>query len=499
MKKDILERLARVDERLSRHARPLCAATALAMSALLALYNVRSGPLSNLNDIGGWDNRALFIGMTACVQAVLLLAAAFLHRGGFFRAVMRQAMLTLAFVMLLFGINQKTFAYIEQVQPMVRAMDTGGLAAIVGFETNLSAPALTLLYAVTRGPVYDMYLVKLLCIACLMGLALLAACAADRRGLGLRADAVLALCLILPQGFLSAACAAQTDVAAALLLGASLTLLVQKKHPAACFLLYGTAAALSGASLYALPVYVLAMRRGWAGPRHAALALAALALLCMPAMAAGMPAGETFASVLRANFGLPQYASGAPNLLGVFPRFAMEEMPEYFMLRQVPVLDAVTHAQEYYTQAHFALIMRGMTLAGLALYAGLCAWVWQTARRGKTDALFCTFALTLGALIVCPNVSMGAWLLLDVLCIYAALTSPTLRLPACMVLFATAAGCAYPVTEEILLPVVAGFALCAAALCMLLGVVPDAPVAKAADMAACKEAEGERKEANGRG
>lgn len=32
-----------------------------ALSLLLALYNVGGGPLGNLNDIGGWRNRALYI------------------------------------------------------------------------------------------------------------------------------------------------------------------------------------------------------------------------------------------------------------------------------------------------------------------------------------------------------------------------------------------------------------------------------------------------------
>lgn len=460
----------RMDEQLTRYARPIGILTALLLSALFVLYNVSSGPLHNLNDIGGWSNRALFIGMTAAVQGLLLAIAAFLHRGRLSRLLLRQVLLTFGLLILLLGINQKTFAYVQQVQPLVRAMDEGGLSAIAGLQTPLSAPALTLLYVVTRGPVYDMYMAKLLCIGCMMGLALLAVHVADRRGWGLRADVLLALCLILPQGFLSAACAAQTDVAAVLMLGLSLSLL-WRSHPAAGMVFAGLAVALSGVSLYALPVYALAMREGRFGLRHAAMAAAVALLACVPAVASGMPAGEALVSLLRANFSLPQYASGAPNLMGVFPRAAMEEMPEYFMLRQVPALDPVTNATTYYTQEHFTYIMRGMTLAGLALYAGLCAWLGG---KQAMHPLRQVLALTLGALIVCPGVSMGAWLLLDVLCLYAVMMAPALRLPACLVLFATAAGCCYPVTEEILLPTVVGFALCAVALCMLLEIVPGA-------------------------
>ena len=45
------------------------------LSLLLALYNVGGGPLGNLNDIGGWRNRALYIALTAAVQLFVLLAA----------------------------------------------------------------------------------------------------------------------------------------------------------------------------------------------------------------------------------------------------------------------------------------------------------------------------------------------------------------------------------------------------------------------------------------
>lgn len=90
-----------------------------------------------------------------------------------------------------------------------------------------------MLYAVTRGPIYDLYMLKLLCIVCFLALAVLAAYAADRHELGWRAEVLLTLCVILPQGFLAAGCAAQIEVLSALLLGISLTLLDEKKHPLA--------------------------------------------------------------------------------------------------------------------------------------------------------------------------------------------------------------------------------------------------------------------------
>ena len=61
---------------MNRHRMLLGCVSALVFSLLLAVYNVSSGPLRNLNDIGGWSNRALFIAMTAAVHALLLMLCA---------------------------------------------------------------------------------------------------------------------------------------------------------------------------------------------------------------------------------------------------------------------------------------------------------------------------------------------------------------------------------------------------------------------------------------
>ena len=63
----------------------------------------------------------------------------------------------------------------------------------------------------------------------------------------------------------------------------------------------------------------------------------------------------------------------------------------------------------------------------------------------------------------------GAWLLPCAIGLLAIVTEPQLRLASCAVLFAMAGAAAYPVTGEILLPMVAALALCLLALFDLLG------------------------------
>lgn len=85
--KDVLFALSRFAQ---KHRLLLSAVLAALLTVLLALYNVSSGPLGNLNDIGGWHNRALFIAMSAAVHLSMLLLCAWLSRVGFARTALRQ-------------------------------------------------------------------------------------------------------------------------------------------------------------------------------------------------------------------------------------------------------------------------------------------------------------------------------------------------------------------------------------------------------------------------
>ena len=465
-----LNRLRTFGERVPASVRLIFGALcALALSGAVAIYNVDAGPLHNLNDIGGWGNRALFIAMAAAVQTLLLLLTMLVTRKGMLRTLLRQIIVTAGFVILLLPINQKTYAFSEQLLPLIRAMDAGGLAAIAGMETSLSTPALTMLYLITRGPVYDMYMVKLACVAAFMLLALLALRAADKAGIGLRAEAVLALCLILPQGFMSAACAAQFDVMAAALVAACFAALAgEKPRGWLAALCYALAVAVSGAALYALPLLVLAVRKQKMSAAELTASLAVVAALCLPAVLSGQGALHALLSPFKALFDAPQYASGAPNLMNLFPRAAVNEMPEYFMLSQLEPLgmvDPVTNFSPYYTQENFATIMRGMALCGMAAYALICA----LAARRPMSLTARAFALALAAGVACPGATAGMWLLVSVIALYAAMTEPRLRASACAVLFAALCSAAYPVTGEVLLPMIVSFALCLLALFDLMG------------------------------
>lgn len=356
--------MKRIMNLADRHARALGLLLAAVLAALTAVLNVSRGPLSNLNDIGGWTNRMAFIALAAAAHAAVLAMQALLNRKGFGRLALRQVLTTLGFLLLTLPINQKTLLFTEQVLPLVRKMDAMGLAAANESALNLSAPALTLLYAVTRGPIYDMYSIKLLCVVCNLGLAILAAHAADRRNWGVRAEVLLTLCLILPQGFLAVGCAGQMDIVSAFLLCAALTLLDGEGHPLAAMLVYGAAAAMSGAALYALPLVGLMGKKCGVKLRHAGAAAGVAAALCLPALLGGMTAGNVFASLFKAVFALPEYAAGVPNFESVIPRAAMEEMPQYGLLRQIPALDPQTNASPFYTQTHFEIMTRGMTNRG---------------------------------------------------------------------------------------------------------------------------------------
>ena len=448
------------------------AVSALGLSGLFAVMNVFAGPLHNLNDIGTFRVRVLFIAMTAAAYALLLLLTAALCRENVWRMLLRQAIVTAGLFILLTGINQKTYYYVNELQPLIRAMDAGGLSALSGWTLNLSAPAATLLYLVTRGPVYDMYLVKLLCVFCFLLLCILTAALADRRGMGLRAEALLALCVILPQGFMSAGCTPLLDTVCIALLAVSLFVAADAKKTGAAWgaaAVYGLALGMSGLAPYALPVFVyLAVKKRMAG-KMLALALAVPVLCCAAAVLAGMPAGEALLSLVRANFALPEYAAGAPGFMSLIPRAAVEEMPIDMWMRYLPEVDAVTNAQPYYTQGHFEIASLGFAFAAVAAYGGIAAYLMHNREMTKTAK---AFALVLSALILCPGVTNAAWIAATLAGVYAAFDEKKLRLPAFMVFFAASASAVYPMTEEVLLPMAAAFALCLCALLMVMNILP---------------------------
>ena len=447
-----MEDLRRADERLSRHAGVIGAALAVLIGAGFALRNVAGGPLYNLNDIGGWRSRFVFLLMAGAALGALELLCVRLRPASFWRMALRQALLAVAFSMSMLAVNQKTFFYTEQAQPVLRALQEGGLRAWSG-ESALSAPMQTLLMLLSRLPVYDMYTAKLLAVACFEALALLSVRAAEPSLPGLRAEALLLLSLILPQAFLSAACAAQPDMAA--LLALALALRLVRRRPAAAAALFGLSVALCGVLLLAAPLFMPLLpeeaatgreARGKALLRAAAFALAGFLLPMLPAVLSGVPAGAALASPFRALLGAPPYASGSPNLMALFPRAAAMEMPEAFLLRRVPALDLVTNDSPFYTQRHFELLMRGLSFAGIAAFLGASAYLGRRLTGARR-----TLALSAAALFAAPGGSMALWTGCCLLCLRLMLTDREMRVPCAALLFATAAGCAYPVTGEILI------------------------------------------------
>ena len=454
-----MQRLEWLDRKCSEHRLWAGLILGALLTGLLFLYNVHGGPLYNLNDIGTWQNRLLFTLYSSIVQMTLLAVCTALCRARFSRLALRQLILAAGNIIFLFAINQKTMAYNGQIQPIVRAMDTNGLQHLEQYATNLSAPALSVLCLISRGPIYDMYLVKLFAIACCQMLGLLICDEAAREDEG-HYEIMLLLVSILPQGFMSSACAAQTDVFAALLAAAGLIALRRgRQRLGVCTL--GIGAAMSGAVLLLLPLVVFMNRKvplrawGWA----AAIPLA----LTLPAILFGMPAGEAVLSLVRSSTALPQAAAGTGTVFGFFPRALVEEMPQYWLLRPLPI-DTVTLAAENYTQSHFVLLMHGLSFAALALGMGLYALEFSR-KHGEFQRILCCTAIVL---IVTPALSQGGWLPLCMLCIAGLFRLPRYRLPLCMMLFATAGGCAYPVTNELLLPPALISALCLAALVLLM-------------------------------
>ncbi len=467
----MLKKKDRAWEKLDRYALLMGLAAAVLLTALLVLVNTSMGPMANLNDIQSWSNRLLLIGYTAVVHFSLLLFLCLGKHRAWEHLLARQLLVTFSLYILLHAMNQKTFAYNTQIQPIVRAMDTGGLRAIPQFYSSLSVPALSLYYLLTRGPIYDMYLAKLFCIGSFELLCMTFLCIAEEKDeagrYNWRPEAVFALCLILPQGFLSSACAAQIEVAGVMLGMLGYLLLEQGKRNSAV-LLYGAGASICTGLWLLLPLCLLRREKWKLTWKDMLKAVLAAMLLVLPGCVAG--AGISgFTSLLAVFTRIPQPAAGVPNLVSFFPRASILEMPEYAFLRPLPELDLVTRAAETYTQTHFEILMRGLALANVAVYLGGIRLTFS--RKGNSWK--CTCLCTMLTAFLCgSSLTVGAWLAVCCLCILCMVYEPGMRLPCGMILFATAGGAAYPVTSEIMIKPVYISVLCLAALGMLLDLWP---------------------------
>ena len=452
----ILGRLSAFDCLLRWRMRLWGSLLALLLPAMQFLRNISSGPLYNLNDIGGWDQRKQFLLLAMGVHAFVLLILVWRHRAGGGRLLLRMGLLLIGFEISLLAINQKTYAFVQTLQPMIRTMERDGFAAASG---SLSIPMQALIALIARFPVYAMYPLKLFAIASYQLMCLLAAEEAERRRpSGLTAELVLLLGLILPQGFLCAACACRTEVFAMLLLGLSLRL----RGTARGALLFGLSASLSGVCLLALP---WALSERGRGGKQVGLAALGYVLPMLPGIALGVPAPKAMLSPLSVLLGVPPYATGSPSLFSFFPRAAIEEMPEYAMLSRVAQIDWEA-VSPFYTQAHFVQLMHGLALMGLACFVCLAASAKPKGRLEKA------LMLSAAALFFAPGASMGAWLAVDLLCLLAFVFLPRLRLPSALILFSTAAGCAYPVAQETLVPPAMNATLLVLALALLWGLIP---------------------------
>lgn len=458
-------------ERFQAHSLLIGWLGAVLMTVAALASNLMGGPLYNLNDIHTWQNRMIFTGMATFMHFSLMAILVLDSHKDIGHLLVRELIVTVSLMILFLAMNQKTFAYNSQIQPIVRAMDTRALSAIPDFRSGHSVPALTLYYLLTRGPIYDMYLAKLFCMGCYELLCISAAhIARELPELAQRnrwlPECAMALALILPQGFLSAACAAQIEVAGILLAVLAFILLERGKKTG--LVLFGVGASICTGLWLLVPIAILYAEKWELKVSDILMPLAAALICCVPGAITGS-GWEAFFSLFACLKEIPIAGSGVPALVSFFPRAVLEEIPEYANLRALPELDLMTFAAENYKASHYEILMHGLSFACLAVYMGMTAYVIREKRKDKVT---CILSLILIAFVCAPCLTMGAWQLVTVLCMFILVYIPELRIPGGVVLFVTAGGCGYPVTGEIMIKPVYIALLSLMAIGMLLGFWP---------------------------
>ena len=233
------------------------------------------------------------------------------------------------------------------------------------------------------------------------------------------------------------------------------------------YVLFGMGAAICTSCWLLIPILILRKEHLRLGIHEAALMVLSAMLCCVPGAIFGSGA-KAFFSLFSCMTSLPVAGSGVPGLVSFFPRAVMEEIPEYAYLRAVPALDMVSLSADNYKEIHYAILMHGISFANLAIYIGLSAY--ELKQRGSMICKILTLLLI--AFICASSVTMGAWQIVSVLCVFAMVFEPVLRIPCGIILFATAGGCAYPVAGEIMIKPVYICILCIIAIGMLMELWP---------------------------
>lgn len=275
-----------------------------------------------------------------------------------------------------------------------------------------------ILLLITKIPLHDLYLIKLVTVAFDYALALVMMRAAGRFG-GERAKLpVLGLMLIYPTVLVDGACWGQCDSVYVFFIVLSLYLLATDR-PMRSAAALAVAFAFKLQTIFFFPVVLLGLLHKKYRLRDALVFLAAYVVTMIPALLAGKPFME--ALMVYANQSMGQYYDrltyGAPNLYMLFPMMDFSTGQPFKWMRYIPGLDALGVNPylnpDVYPDLQHAALYACVILVLLAVIYWLAHWREITPDMMLDFAFFCAIFLP----FVMPKMHERYFFLADVLAV----------------------------------------------------------------------------------
>lgn len=391
----------------------------LSLGMTLALFAVQAAVM------GGRLAHLSGVGETLALSALFALVyggamVTFVH-------LERPKMGTLAFVgafaalAMLARVNMLDFVtadYNSFLKGWLEIFREGGFAMLAQNVGDYNLIYQYILLLITKIPLHDLYLIKLVTVAFDYALALVMMRAAGRFG-GERAKLpVLGLMLIYPTVLIDGACWGQCDSVYVFFIVLSLYLLATDR-PMRSAAALAVAFAFKLQTIFFFPVVLLGLLHKKYRLRDALVFLAAYVVTMIPALLAGKPFME--ALMVYANQSMGQYYDrltyGAPNLYMLFPMMDFSTGQPFKWMRYIPGLDALGVNPylnpDIYPDLQHAALYACVILVLLAVIYWLAHWREITPEMMLDFAFFCAIFLP----FVMPKMHERYFFLADVLAV----------------------------------------------------------------------------------
>lgn len=378
------------------------------LAAAFFLMNVNAGPLSQMDEIGGWGLRRLYLVLASGMLFVALASTAF-FRSTWGTYALRMMFLVLGAVMRFYAMDSYSPYFVENLSPVIKAL-SGGLAQGAAQGNAYTPLTLTLLYVLQKLPIFPMYLVKLLSIGGDLLLAQICCRGMEKYKGEIAGSVMLFFVLFCPSLFLGGAYGGTPDSLPLVCAALALYFAWEKKGLLAG-IAFGAGYALYPAMLMILPALGLVAGKD-AGRRMALAAPVSGVVLSIPALLLGMPFSKALAALTLRGRNPGYLFKNNASFYNFFAQPRMEDIPEYHLLRHIEGIEA-GEMTELYTGATIPMLRTVGFIVFAVVFCALCITLYRkrTQLQAHAVTVLALFALT-GALLL-PGGDAGGFLLAD--------------------------------------------------------------------------------------